>query len=110
MSASSPMDYLPETLSALEAGQLPGAVVLDFGTNWCGYCQAARPATDAALAAFAPIRHIRIEDGKGRPLGRAFGIKLWPTLVLLRNGQEVARLVRPDSQARIEQALQILRP
>ena len=41
------------------------------------------------------MRHIKIEDGSGRPLGRSFRVKLWPTLVFLRDGVEVARVVRP---------------
>lgn len=45
---------------------------------------------------------MKIEDGRGRPLGRAFGIKLWPTLVFLRDGVEVARVVRPLDAAQIE--------
>ncbi|HEX5514805.1 MAG TPA: thioredoxin family protein, partial [Gammaproteobacteria bacterium] len=48
---------------------------------------------------------IKIEDGRGRRLGRTFGVKLWPTLIFLRHGQEVARLVRPTDEAAIEQAL-----
>jgi thioredoxin 1 len=46
-----------------------------------------------------------VEDGPGRALGRAFRVKLWPTLVFLQDGQEVARVVRPVNQAMIEQAL-----
>ena len=72
-----------------------GLQLLDFGTDWCGHCMAARPAVDAWMAAFPGVRHLRIEDGRGRPLGRGFGVKLWPTLVLLRDGVEVARVVRP---------------
>jgi thioredoxin 1 len=41
------------------------------------------------------LDHLWVEDGKGRPLGRSFAVKLWPTLILLRDGQEVARVVRP---------------
>ena len=53
-----------------------------------------------ALAAHPRVRHIKIEDGSGLPLGRSFGVKLWPTLVFLSDGREVARLVRPrDAQA-----------
>ena len=44
---------------------------------------------------YADVRHLRVEDGRGRPLGRSFRIKLWPSLVLLRDGEEVARVVRP---------------
>jgi len=84
---------------------LPGATVLEFGANWCGICQAAEPAIAEALAASPPLRHLRLEDGRGRPLGRSFGIKLWPTLVLLRDGREVARLVRPRQAGEIREAL-----
>jgi len=33
-------------------------------------------------------------------------VKLWPTLVFLRDGQEVARLVRPQDAQEIADALQ----
>ncbi|HCC80943.1 MAG TPA: thioredoxin, partial [Methylophaga sp.] len=41
------------------------------------------------------LRHLKIYDGKGKRLGRAFKVKLWPTLILLHDGHEVDRLVRP---------------
>ena len=74
---------------------LPGHVLLDFGTDWCGHCVAARVPVDAWVRDRPGIDHLRIEDGRGRPLGRAHRVKLWPTLVLLRDGREVARVVRP---------------
>ncbi|WP_256659840.1 thioredoxin family protein, partial [Pseudomonas sp. LS-2] len=48
------------------------------------------------------------EDGSGRRLGRSFGVKLWPTLVFMRDGQEVARLVRPTKVSYIEEAFETL--
>ena len=72
-----------------------GLLLLDFGTDWCGHCIAARTVVDAWTAAHPVVRHLRIEDGPGRPLGRSFRITLWPTLVLLRDGVEIARVVRP---------------
>lgn len=72
-----------------------GLLLLDFGTDWCGHCQAARAAVDAWTALHPALRHVRVEDGRGRPLGRSFAVKLWPTLVLLRDGRELARVVRP---------------
>ena len=84
---------------------LPGPSVLEFGTPWCGYCRAAQPAIASALAAHPGVRHIKVEDGSGRRLGRSFGVKLWPTLVFLSAGAEVARLVRPADTAAINGAL-----
>ena len=90
---SKPYDTVQPERSSIDA--LPGVVALDFGTNWCGYCKAAEPVIDAALAGFAQVRHVKVEDGPGRVLGRAFRVKLWPTVVVLKDGQEVARVVRP---------------
>jgi thioredoxin 1 len=79
-----------------EVDAWPGVTVLEFGADWCPICQAARPTIDRALAAVPGVRHLWVEDGPGRRLGRSFRVKLWPTLVLLRDGVEVARVVRPD--------------
>jgi thioredoxin 1 len=73
-----------------------GAVALDFGTNWCGYCTGAAPHIEQALSAYPAIRHIKVEDGPGRVLGRSFKVKLWPTVVVLKDGVEVGRVVRPE--------------
>ena len=74
---------------------MPGAAVIEFGTSWCGHCRRAQPLIAAAIAAYPTVRHIKIAGASGRPLGRSFGVKLWPTLIFLRDGQEIARLVRP---------------
>jgi thioredoxin 1 len=80
-------------------------LLLEFGAVWCGYCQAAQPVIAAALAQYPDLSHMRIEDGPGRRLGRSFGVKLWPTLILMHQGNELARLVRPTSSAEIVAAL-----
>lgn len=76
--------------------------VLEFGTSWCGYCRAAQADITSVMQRHPGVRHIKIEDGKGRPLGRSFRVKLWPTLVYLENGAEQARVVRPENAAAIE--------
>lgn len=82
-----------------------GATVLEFGTDWCGFCQAAQPMLREVLETRVGVRHLKVEDGPGRTLGRSFRIKLWPTLVFLRDGTEVARIVRPQDRDEVEQAL-----
>ena len=88
------------TREAVEA--MPGAVLLEFGAPWCPHCQAAEPLVDHALSQRDDVAHLRIEDGRGRRLGRSFGLKLWPTYVLLRDGVEYGRTVRPRSLREVE--------
>ncbi|MBX7200680.1 MAG: thioredoxin family protein [Rhodospirillaceae bacterium] len=91
-----------------EVDAMPGATLIEFGTPWCGHCMAAQPLLAAAMAGRKGVRHLKIEDGRGRRLGRTFTVKLWPTLVLLRDGAEVGRLVRPESEQEIARLLDLV--
>ncbi|MBN45852.1 MULTISPECIES: thioredoxin family protein [unclassified Methylophaga] len=88
-------DYSEEAFTFEQVGELAGDVLLEFGAPWCGHCQAASSAINEVVTEHSGLRHIKIYDGKGKRLGRAFKVKLWPTLILLHDGDEVGRLVRP---------------
>lgn len=100
--------HLPQAPLREAVDQLQGAAVLEFGTPWCSHCQGAQPLIQQALEREGDVRHIKVEDGPGRPLGRSYRIKLWPTLVFLRDGAEVARLVRPQTAQEIHDAVAAL--
>ncbi len=91
-----------------EIDALQGPTVIEFGTSWCGYCRAAQPLIAEVFQDHADVRHLKIEDGSGRPLGRSFRIKLWPTLIFLDNGLEVARVVRPKNTSEIRDAFALI--
>lgn len=97
--------YSVQQPARAEIDAMQGVVALDFGTDWCGYCRGAEAGITAALAEAPQVRHLKVEDGPGRPLGRSFRVKLWPTMVVLRDGQEVARVVRPADAAEVREAL-----
>jgi len=90
------INYAASDLQRETADTLQGLVVLQFGTNWCGYCQNAQPFIELVMASHPDVARHLIEDGPGRALGRSYRVKQWPTLILLRDGQEVGRLVRPQ--------------
>jgi thioredoxin 1 len=87
---------------------MAGATVLEFGAPWCPHCIGAQPLLAAALAARDDVRHLKIEDGPGRPLGRSYRVKLWPSVLVLRDGEELGRVVRPASQDEIQRVLSLL--
>lgn len=91
-------DYDKPEPSREDLDRLPGAVLLEFGTGWCGYCQAIQRPLENLLASYPQVRHIKVEDGKGRPLGRSFRVKLWPNFVFLRDGQVMMQLARPETE------------
>jgi thioredoxin 1 len=81
-----------------EVDETSGLLLLEFGAGWCGHCLALSPAIERALANRPQIQHLRIADGRGKPLGRSFRVKLWPTLIFLNDGMVIAELVRPTDQ------------
>lgn len=87
---------------------LTGPTVVEFGTDWCGFCRAAQPLIAQAFQEHPGVRHLKIEDGSGRPLGRSFRVKLWPTLVFMLDGKEVARLVRPQDASEVRDAVALI--
>ncbi|HEY9066307.1 MAG TPA: thioredoxin family protein [Burkholderiaceae bacterium] len=83
-------------------------LLLEFGAAWCGICRSMEPLIVGTAQRYPDVRHVKVEDGPGQPLGRSFGVKLWPTLVFLREGREVARVVRPRSGQEIDTAFRQL--
>ena len=102
-------DYRDETQAPTreEIDRTSGPVLLEFGTPWCGHCRALAPRVAEHLDRLPEVRHIKVEDGPGRPLGRSFKVRLWPNLVFLRDGQLVGQLARPGYD-QLEQAFRDL--
>src|SRR5688500_9533544 len=93
-------DYLSdaEPPSRADVDQMTGPVLIECGTPWCGYCQAAQRDIVTLLAENPQVKHIKVEDGPGRRWGRSFRVKLWPNLVFMKDGAVVRQLARPSAR------------
>ncbi|AMV21228.1 thioredoxin family protein [Planctomyces sp. SH-PL14] len=98
------------TWTRQQVTELKGPAVLEFGTEWCGYCRVLAPTLESLLQQFPDVQHFTVEDGPGQPLGRSFGVKLWPTLVFLKDGQPLSQVARPDRRQALEGLQQISSP
>ena len=83
-------------LTRADVSSYEGAMLLEFGAAWCGYCRSLAPVVEELAREFPQVAHVKIEDGPGKPLGRSFQVKLWPTLVFLRDGVVKTMAVRPS--------------
>ena len=102
--------YATTAPTRAEVDAMPGTTLIQFGTDWCGHCKAAEPLVNTVLKDYPNVRHLKIEDGSGRRPGRSFQVKLWPTLVFLKDGREVTRLIRPARPQEVAEAFNSIDP
>lgn len=73
-----------------ERSDLP--LLVDFWAPWCGPCKMMAPQFQQAARLLEPrIRLAKVNTEAEPGLATQFGIRSIPTLVLFRNGREVAR-------------------
>ncbi|MEO8700772.1 MAG: thioredoxin domain-containing protein [Kofleriaceae bacterium] len=72
----------------------PGVTMLDFTAARCAPCRALAPILEALATEYAGRARIAQVDCDHEPaLAERFGVRSMPTLVVLRDGREVGRVV-----------------
>lgn len=79
--------------------------VVDFYATWCGPCKMLAPILESVEKETEGVAFFRIDVDQAPDLARRFGIMSIPTLVFLKDGEEVARTVgvqrKPELTAKI---------
>jgi thioredoxin 1 len=100
-------EYSVNELARADIDELRGTALLEVETLGAGTASG-RNRSSSALQDHPDIRHIRIADASARRLGRSFGVKLWPTLIFLKDGRQIARLVRPVDAGDVHRAVEAI--
>lgn len=78
-------------------------VVIDFWAPWCGPCKMMAPAFEQAAAELSPtVRLAKLNTEDEQNIGARMNIRSIPTMVIFKNGKEIARQAGAMSSADIQ--------
>jgi len=98
------MDF---TLENYECETGTGLVLIDFSARWCPPCRLQAPIIERVAEQMAGKAKIGTCDvDRQRELALAVRIRHIPTILILKDGKEVCRLVGLQSEARVIASLE----
>ena len=78
-------------------------VLVDFYADWCGPCKMLSPVVDSVANENEDIKVVKVNVDDAQDLAIKYQVMSIPTLVVIKNGQEINRSVGVVSKSEIEE-------
>ena len=86
-----------------EVLQSDKTVLVDFYADWCGPCKMLSPVVDSVANENEDIKVVKVNVDDAQDLAIKYQVMSIPTLVVIKNGQEINRSVGVVSKSQIEE-------
>ncbi len=70
-----------------------GVALVDFYADWCGPCKMVSPIVDEIAEEYSEVKVGKVNVDENPELAVSFGVVSIPTLVVMKDGKELTRIV-----------------
>nr|AVA17404.1 putative Per a allergen [Periplaneta americana] len=74
-------------------------IVVDFFATWCGPCKMIAPLLDKFSAEYSQVKFLKVDVDQLGDIAQKYSISSMPTLVFIKNGEEVTRVIGANPAA-----------
>ena len=89
----------------VEVLQAREPVLIDFYADWCGSCKMLSPIIDEVAQENDDIKVVKVNVDESSDIALEYKVMSIPTLVVIKNGQEVARSIGVIDKSEIKNML-----